>query len=483
MSERIHDLLSISKARTVITLLFLLLYLSFPSSAEVQAGDDLQAAIRGAAPGETVLVGPGAYGPVVVDKPLVLIGVGEPVISADIQVPAIAIMADGVVVSGFTIIGVPEDTTAKFNRFMAGRSGSFQVAPLELDLPNAALLVEGDCFLLNDTNVIEAEVGIFLREVSSITLKNSSFDRCDTSVSMNGCSDCLLERCSWSDCSKGLTALESINLTLRSCRALNNTHYGVLLRDSSHCLAEDTTIFGSMEGLALWDTAYCEVLGNRIGGNYYGLLVSGSDNNTIQGNLLKENNRGDLGIRFGVGISLEENSSYNLVADNRISKSFNGLELIDGCERNALIGNYITLNTHGIRVKMNMNNLFSQNNLVNNLISIEDNQSHNSWNGTVGNYYSDYSGTDGDGDDIGDAPYHIPMGNSDGVDYRPLMKPAAGSPEMDIDRAMAEVDRYVCYDPVEDQTVRVEGGALVISAKRPQGPPRFDDTPGNKEAF
>jgi parallel beta-helix repeat protein len=49
--------------------------------------------------------------------------------------------------------------------------------------------------------------------------------------------------------------------------------------------------------------------------------------------------------------------------------------------------------------------------------------SANNWNsGNVGNFWSDYKGTDADGDGIGDTPYFLYGNNADNY---PLMKPAA----------------------------------------------------------
>jgi hypothetical protein len=64
------------------------------------------------------------------DKALRIVGVGWPVIQSAVQLPGITISADGALISGFKIKGVPEDSTAKFNYYMEHPA----TANLRLDL-------------------------------------------------------------------------------------------------------------------------------------------------------------------------------------------------------------------------------------------------------------------------------------------------------------------------------------------------------------
>src|SRR5690606_4879416 len=118
----------------------------------------------------------------------------------------------------------------------------------------------------------------------------------------------------------------------------------------------------------------------------------------------KKTGGGEFGLQ-GIGISIQENSTYNLVGGNVLSENLNGLDLTRGCRFNLIFSNEIRDNSNGIRLDKNENNLVYKNNFRDNLITGYDNASHNFWNGSVGNYYDDYRGQDRDGDGIGDDPY------------------------------------------------------------------------------
>ena len=68
------------------------------------------------------------------------------------------------------------------------------------------------------------------------------------------------------------------------------------------------------------------------------------------------------------------------------------------------------------------NNLIFNNNFIDNRAQVGNEDSTNMWDdGKVGNYWSDYHGTDANGDGIGDTPYEM---NSKNTDRYPLIKPS-----------------------------------------------------------
>ena len=77
-------------------------------------------------------------------------------------------------------------------------------------------------------------------------------------------------------------------------------------------------------------------------------------------------------------------------------------------------------NTFGVIIIENSNNnIFYQNNFIENSIDHARDNCQNFWdNGVVGNYWDDYEGEDLDGDEFGDTPHFIPVIS---YDYYPLL--------------------------------------------------------------
>jgi nitrous oxidase accessory protein len=387
-------------------LLFLLALslISNASASTIQAGPDVQAAIEKASNGDTIVVGPGQYNPFEVDKALRIVGVGWPVIQAAVQLPGITISTDGALISGFKIKGVPEDSTSKVDYYMQHPA----TAMLRLNLPNAGIIVQGNDVAVQNVILSGSQVGIYADGMINSSIINVTFDHCGMGAELLNGRTSRIINCKSSGCDKsGINVERSSDILVDNNSVIGTKNSGILLKMSEVCRISNNTASGNNEGIALWNSSLTNVQYNRVDRNYYGILLSGSNNNTVLYNVARDNSRNEIVKGFGVGISLQENSSNNIIAGNIASKSLNGLELIRGCKDNIIYSNNATDNTHGIRVDKNYNNLIYHNNFVRNTISAYDNSTHNFWNASVGNYYSDYRGTDGDGDGIGDQPYVI----------------------------------------------------------------------------
>jgi len=450
--------------------------ISSAQGSTIQAGADIQAAISAAKAGDTILVGPGDQNSFEVDKPLTILGQGEPVLHAVIQKPAIKIICDGTTVSGFKILGVGKDTTAKFNYYMGNPAAA---AGQRLDQPNAAIVISANDVSLKDITIFGSQVGVQAENTDNLSIQNATLESCDTGVSLVRGSLCRFAGCKFSNCRKyGLNVEQCNNLTIQNSSFVNSPNAGILLKESDECQVQDNVFSGNRFGLSLWNASFNQVRRNRADHNYYGILITeNSNSNTIADNLVEENSRSEIVKGFGIGISLQENSSNNLVIRNTAKKNFNGLEVSKGCKFNAVFGNNASENNHGIRLNENRNNLIFANNFYNNNINAYENASLNIWNTTIGNYYSDYNGKDENGNGIGDQPYALPGQDSKSSDFQPLTKPYHDG-SLNLTALKAEVRRYARYGPADDEIppFRMSGGTIVISSRVPTSPPRWSDS-------
>jgi parallel beta-helix repeat protein len=145
-----------------------------------------------------------------------------------------------------------------------------------------------------------------------------------------------------------------------------------------------------------------------------GIFLDGASYNTIYGNLIENNNYHGIRIEY---------ASHNMIVNNRIVNNRGYGILFADSGDNLVIGNTVKQNfLDGITLGDNCwNNTIFYNNFIDNSENAVD-KTGNTWdNGSSGNYWSDYNGSDNDDDGIGDIPYQIPGNMSQ--DMYPLMKP------------------------------------------------------------
>lgn len=261
---------------------------------------------------------------------------------------------------------------------------------------------------------------------------------------------------------EGISVVGLFNVTLRNF-VIKDYDYGVMIADSSMVQLIDNSIFETV--FICNSSSSCLLTGNefsrvelrssynRVTFNNFTLSNSGlyveGDNNQITNNNCNgrivvagsKNNQVSNNMLFA---SIELlGSSYNEVFENQIDyPKGHGLTVFNSFKncfynntiKNCQIGIILADSppSHIFSIFSNStNNFFYQNTLINNTQSAyfsqyeTDYYSYNSWDfKKIGNYYSDYNGTDVDGDGIGDTPYLISPNNQDNY---PLMKPLTGS--------------------------------------------------------
>ena len=131
-------------------------------------------------------------------------------------------------------------------------------------------------------------------------------------------------------------------------------------------------------------------------------------------------------------------SSNNTIMANAITDNIVGI-LLSG-DSNTITGNYIARNEEGIFFGVNtpgnepLNIVLTHNSFVDNAVQFsgcfcetyDPEEAVHTWDdGSRGNYWSDYNGTDANGDGIGDTPYVIDVQNQDRY---PFMQMEATAP-------------------------------------------------------
>jgi len=309
------------------------------------------------------------------------------------------------------------------------------------DLTNSTITVQRDNIVIDGRGFtisledVRSHTGIVLLHRSNVTIKNVCINQFGIGIVLHNSSSNII-----------------------TGNRINSTNCVYLLIFSSHNQITENRMLGDGYGVR-GDGAFNNVTGNDFTATQYSVEMS--CNNTIISQNYFENDRS---IRLGdrshyniitentmvgglYGVILSGSSSNNLVSGNNItSKTECGIK-IEGSFDNTVYENHLANNKIGVyivnpqvpdsRFPYSTNNTFYHNNFVVNTENVDFAwwSTSNFWdNGEEGNYWSNYTGVDLNGDSISETPYVIDDNNTDRY---PLMTP------VDTPEVLPEVPSWI----------------------------------------
>jgi nitrous oxidase accessory protein len=331
----------------------------------------IQDAIDAAKPGDSVEVTNGTYiENVTVEKPIILKGIGEPVVDARGSFSAITLSADGISLIGFNVT----------------------------NSSNIGINIKSNNNLILGNIVKKSIIGILLEDCNNNTVLGNI-------VSKNN--------------ESGINLEQSIKNILMNNEAEGNGDTGIELEGSSeNNVTENIVRNNSNDGIELRGAINNSIKRNHAQENKDGIcLEEGSKNNTISNNYVNHDRIDGILIRSSMG---------NLIAWNEVSRNFKAI-FLESSNDNILKENNISENVGGIHLNYYCyGNKIYRNNLVNSSdYNAYDESGNNQWyNGTAGNYYSDFDTpgngcTDTNGNGTCDSGHLIP--GSQNRDMFPLV--------------------------------------------------------------
>ena len=379
----------------------------------VAPGQSIGAAIRAAAPGDTVLVARGHYNEhLLIDKPLTLRGQDRPTISGQNSGDVIRVTASDVTVDGLIIRDSGADLGAQnAGVYVVPGADRFTLRHCVLTYMLFGLWLQKSNHSKVIDNIITGK-----RDLQSASRGNGIqvFDTADVEVIGNNISYTR----------DGIYVDVSTRALFRGNK-IHHLRYGTHYMNTNHSTWENNESYLNRGGLALMEVRNLLVRNNVAWGNEdHGIMLRTIQDSVIENNVVAGNGRG-----FFI-----YDAEFNVLRNNTVINNGVGVHLTAGSSNNLVDGNDFIGNEEAVK-----------------FVASRDVQ----WGRTRGNYWSNYSGWDQDGDGAGDVAYEA----SDLVDrlnwQYPLVKLLLSSPSVKTLRFVARQFPVLRAPSVVDQHPRM----------------------------
>jgi len=331
-------------------------------------------------------------------------------VSIVINLPNITIRADGTI--------EPQDVPIQ-------RIGN--IYTLTDDIVNQTLRIQRDNLVIDGAGhkiqgVINAPEGIVLQNRSNVTLKNMEITQFWNGISVTSCSNITITGNKVTNIGSRAIMIDSCNNSIISDNTVDDVGHAIEITatsgfsKSANSTVARNVIINAAQGITI-DGSFSTITENNFVDVYIPIGARGNQSTISKNNLVN----GISGI-FITG-------SYCTIYGNNVANFSESGMTINLGTNSSIYENNVSHSKCAIIIRnygdtwIIENNTFYHNNFINNTqnIRIESPSHQNYWdNGSEGNYWSNYNGTDNNGDGIGDTSYVIDEKN---IDSYPLMTP------------------------------------------------------------